>query len=36
MWGGLLSEPMARLGAEVVGIDASKKNIDIAKTSFKK
>ena len=28
--GGLLSEPLARLGAEVVGIDASKKNIDVA------
>ena len=25
--GGLLSEPMCRLGANVVGIDASKKNI---------
>ena len=25
--GGLLSEPMCRLGASVVGIDASKKNI---------
>ena len=29
--GGLLSEPMSRLGAHVVGIDASKKNIKIAK-----
>ena len=29
--GGLLSEPVARLGANVVGIDASKKNINIAK-----
>ena len=29
--GGLLSEPIARLGANVVGIDASKKNINIAK-----
>lgn len=28
--GGLLSEPMARLGAEVTGIDASEKNIKIA------
>ena len=28
--GGLLAEPMSRLGANVVGIDASKKNIDIA------
>ena len=29
--GGLLSEPMRRLGANVIGIDASIKNIDIAK-----
>ena len=29
--GGLLSEPMKRLGADVVGIDASKKNIEVAK-----
>jgi 2-polyprenyl-6-hydroxyphenyl methylase/3-demethylubiquinone-9 3-methyltransferase len=29
--GGLLSEPMCRLGANVIGIDASKKNIDVAK-----
>ena len=29
--GGLLSEPMCRLGASVVGIDASQKNISIAK-----
>ena len=29
--GGLLSEPMCRLGASVVGIDASKKNIEVAK-----
>lgn len=29
--GGLLTEPMARLGAEVVGIDAAEKNIEIAK-----
>jgi 2-polyprenyl-6-hydroxyphenyl methylase/3-demethylubiquinone-9 3-methyltransferase len=28
--GGLISEPMARLGAEVTGIDASKKNINVA------
>jgi len=33
--GGLLSEPMCRLGAEVVGIDASKKNIEIAKIHAK-
>ena len=29
--GGLLSEPMCRLGAKVLGIDASKKNIEVAK-----
>ena len=29
--GGLLSEPMARLGADVVGIDAGEKNIHIAR-----
>ncbi len=29
--GGLLSEPMSRLGARVTGIDASKTNIDVAK-----
>ena len=29
--GGLLSEPMSRLGAKVTGIDASEKNINIAK-----
>ena len=29
--GGLLSEPMTRLGANVTGIDASSKNINIAK-----
>ena len=29
--GGLLSEPMSRLGANIVGIDASKKNIEVAK-----
>ncbi len=34
--GGLLSEPMRRLGAEVVGIDASDKNIKIAKSHAKK
>src|SRR5580765_5536905 len=28
--GGLLSEPMARLGAEVVGVDPSEKNIKTA------
>ena len=34
--GGLLSEPMARLGAKVVGIDASEKNIKVAKHHLKK
>ena len=34
--GGLLSEPMCRLGAHVVGIDASKKNIEVAKFHAKK
>ena len=34
--GGLLSEPMCRLGAEVTGIDASDKNINIAKLHSKK
>ena len=34
--GGLLSEPMCRLGANVVGIDASIKNIKVAKFHAKK
>ena len=34
--GGLLSEPMCRLGASVVGIDASTKNIEVAKFHAKK
>ena len=34
--GGLLSEPMCRLGASVTGIDASIKNIKIAKLHAKK
>ena len=34
--GGLISEPMARLGASVTGIDASEKNIEIAKIHSKK
>jgi 2-polyprenyl-6-hydroxyphenyl methylase/3-demethylubiquinone-9 3-methyltransferase len=34
--GGLLAEPMSRLGADVVGIDASTKNIDIANFHAKK
>ena len=34
--GGLLSEPMSRLGAKVTGIDASKKNIKIANAHLKK
>ena len=33
--GGLLSEPLSRLGADVVGIDASKKNINVAKLHAK-
>src|SRR5262245_24371187 len=28
--GGLLSEPMARLGAQVTGVDASAKNVSVA------
>jgi len=34
--GGLLSEPMCRLGAEVTGIDASNQNINVAKLHAKK
>ena len=34
--GGLISEPMARLGANVTGIDASEKNIKIAKLHSEK
>ena len=34
--GGLLSEPMCRLGGEVVGIDASSKNINVAELHAKK
>ena len=34
--GGLLCEPLSRLGADVVGIDASEKNIKIAKIHAKK
>ena len=34
--GGLISEPMARLGATVTGIDASYKNIEVAKLHSKK
>ena len=33
--GGLLSEPMCRLGADVTGIDASEKNIKVAKLHAK-
>ncbi|GAA0176138.1 methyltransferase [Lithospermum erythrorhizon] len=33
--GGLLSEPLARLGATVTGIDAGEKNIQIARTHAK-
>ena len=34
--GGLLSEPMSRLGANITAIDASKKNIEVAKYHAKK
>ena len=34
--GGLISEPMARLGANVTGIDASEKNINVAQLHSKK
>ena len=34
--GGLMSEPMCRLGAEVTGIDASEKNIKVASLHAKK
>ena len=34
--GGLISEPMSRLGANVTGIDASEKNIKIAEAHAKK
>ena len=34
--GGLLCEPMCKLGANVTGIDASKKNISVAKMHSKK
>ena len=34
--GGLISEPMSRLGAKVTGIDASEKNIKIAKLHSQK
>ena len=34
--GGLISEPMSRLGADVTGIDASLKNIKIAESHSKK
>ena len=34
--GGLISEPMSRLGADVTGIDASEKNIKIAKAHAQK
>ena len=34
--GGLLSEPMARLGADITGIDAAEKNIKIASLHAKK
>ncbi len=34
--GGLLSEPMCRMGADVTGIDASEKNINVAKLHAKR
>ena len=34
--GGLLSEPLHRLGADITGIDASEKNISVAKLHAKK
>ena len=34
--GGLISEPMARLGANVTGVDASEKNVKIAKLHSEK
>ena len=34
--GGLISEPMTRLGADVTGVDASNKNINIAKLHAEK
>ena len=34
--GGLLSEPLSRMGASVVGIDASNKNVEVAKLHAKK
>ena len=34
--GGLISEPMARIGGSVTGIDASEKNIKIAKIHSQK
>ena len=34
--GGLISEPLARLGAKVTGIDALEKNIEVAKLHAKK
>ncbi len=34
--GGLLSEPMCKMGAKVTGIDASEKNINVAKIHAKK
>ena len=34
--GGLLSEPMCRLGGDVTAIDASEKNINVAKIHAKK
>ncbi|WP_099241893.1 bifunctional 2-polyprenyl-6-hydroxyphenol methylase/3-demethylubiquinol 3-O-methyltransferase UbiG [Pelagimonas phthalicica] len=33
--GGLLCEPMARLGAEIIGVDAAERNIPVAETHAK-
>ena len=33
--GGLLCEPLSRLGAKITGIDASKNNIEVAKLHSK-
>ena len=36
MGSGLISEPMARLGGSVTGIDASSKNVKVAELHSKK
>ena len=35
MWGGLICEPLSRLGANVTGIDFVKNNISVAKLHAK-